>query len=265
LLVFYTSASYSAFFKEFNEAEIAVSNSIFDAQALNKAYDHGVTELIFILLTPFIFLGLGYLIHKFQKGVGVGKYFKVAALIVFTFLFDALLAYEITEKIAFIKSIQAFSSDFVYGFSEAVANPVFWLIIFAGFIVYIIWGFVFDFVMEEHENRDVYRLAIEAKHSKIKDERQKLENYNAELETIRQEIDANNSEKAQLEMRLARNVFVTKEFELKIDYFMEGWLSWTNANRLTSLDVELIEYRNSFVKGLGTFEDVSSARIMRMP
>jgi hypothetical protein len=265
LLVFYTSASYSAFFKEFNEAEIAVSNSIFDAQALTKAYDHGATELIFILLTPFIFFGLGYLIHKFQKGIGSAKYFKVSALIVFTFLFDALLAFEITEKIAFIKSIQAFSSDFVYGISEAIDNPVFWLIIFAGFIVYIIWGFVFDFVMEEHENRDVFRLAVNAKRAKIADEGQKLDDYNTELETISQEIDANNSEKAQLEMRLARNLFVTKEFDLKIDYFMEGWLSWTNGNRLTNLDAELIDYRNNFKKGLGTFEDVSSARIMRMP
>lgn len=264
LFVFYTSASYSAFFKEFTEAEIAVSNSIFDAQALSKAYYAGVTELIFILLTPFIFLGLGFLIHKFQKGLGIAKYAKISTLILFTFLFDALLAFEITEKIERIKAIQAFESGFSYGVAESLMNPVFWLIIFAGFIVYIIWGFVFDFVMEEHEARDVVRNALAAKKDAIRRFREKISDYKSELHTLKGEIDEKEAEKQMLENRLARTTFVTKEFELKIDYFMEGWLQWTNANRRSDLNDDLIQYRNRFIAGLGTREDAVSAQEMRL-
>jgi hypothetical protein len=260
--VFYTSASYSAFFKQFTEAEIAVSNSIFDAQAVTKAYGDGATELIFILLTPFIFLGLGFLIHKFEKTSGFEKFAKVGALISFTFLFDALLAFEITEKIAFIKSVSAFESGFEYGVKDAAVNPVFWLIIFAGFIVYIIWGVVFGFVMEEHESRDVIRNALRAKKELIAEEYSKISNYREELENIRREIDQHEAEKLQLDRRLARTTFVTKEFELKIDLFLEGWLAWTTGNRMSDLNNDLISYRNNFVRGLGTFEDVSSAQKM---
>ncbi|MDR1332390.1 MAG: hypothetical protein LBK07_09855, partial [Tannerella sp.] len=94
LFVFYSSATYSTFFKEFTLNEIGVASSIFDPDALTLAYEQGVTELILLLTIPFIFLGLGYLIHEFKK-----KYFRIALLILVTFIFDAILGYEITAKI----------------------------------------------------------------------------------------------------------------------------------------------------------------------
>jgi len=265
LFIFYTSASYSAFFKEFSQAEIRVANSIFDSQALVKAYYSGATELIFILLTPFIFLGLGFLIHKFQSGKGLTRFLKVGALVSVTFLFDALLAYEITEKIGYIKYVQSFSEgEYVFGIAEALVEANFWLIIFAGFLVYVIWGFVFDFVMEEHDARDAVRNALKAIKTKIIKEKNKISDYQEERNTLQGEIAAKESELQMLENRLARTTFVTKEFELRIDYFTEGWLEWTNANKMSQLNESLIQYRVRFVGGLGTREDVVSAQELRL-
>ena len=64
LFIFYSSASYSSFFKEFTISEIGIANSIFDAQALSKAFKDGFTELMLIITIPAVFIGLGYLIHK---------------------------------------------------------------------------------------------------------------------------------------------------------------------------------------------------------
>ena len=50
LFIFYSSASYSTFFKEFSLNEIGVVNSIFDAQALSKAFNDGFTELLLMKL-----------------------------------------------------------------------------------------------------------------------------------------------------------------------------------------------------------------------
>ena len=41
------------------------------------------------------------------------------------------------------------------------------MIIFSGFVVYIIWGFVFNFVMSEYYNLDKVRVAIEELEKKI--------------------------------------------------------------------------------------------------
>jgi len=94
LFIFYSSASYSTFFKQFTLNEIGVANSIFDAKALTKALADGLPELLLILTIPFVFLGLGYLIHKFQQQKGFKKYIKISILILVTFVFYAILAYK---------------------------------------------------------------------------------------------------------------------------------------------------------------------------
>ena len=90
LLVFYISASYSAFFKDFNTSQL--SAAIFDANALSKAISDGWLEAVFVATIPFAFMGLGYLIHMFQKHKNWLSYVKIGLLFVVTFIFDAILA-----------------------------------------------------------------------------------------------------------------------------------------------------------------------------
>ena len=133
LLVFYISASYSVFFKEF-ENDILTA-AIFDPQALTKAYAESWLEVILIITIPFVFLGLGYIIHMMQKYNDKGSKNKIAFLYVITFLFDGLLAYFIEKK------IYDFNQTLIspeFNFSIAITKPGFWVIIFAGFVVYII-------------------------------------------------------------------------------------------------------------------------------
>ncbi|MEI7486911.1 MAG: beta-carotene 15,15'-monooxygenase [Chryseobacterium sp.] len=150
LLTFYISTSYSAFFKSF-DAKITVIQSVLDAQALNKAWNEGLIEGAFVTLIPFVFLGLGFLIHMFSENKSWVNYVKLGALFVVTFIFDAILAYEIESKLYELN--KTFESP-PFDLKIAFTKNQFWGIIFAGFIVYIIWGLVFDFVMKEHREKD---------------------------------------------------------------------------------------------------------------
>ena len=58
LLVFYISASYSAFFKSFESSDVIAA--IFDANALAKSFNDGWLEAVFVTTIPFAFMGLGY-------------------------------------------------------------------------------------------------------------------------------------------------------------------------------------------------------------
>jgi hypothetical protein len=188
LFIFYSSASYSAFFKEFSLNSIGVANSIFDAQALSKALGDGVTELGLILTIPFVFLGLGYLIHKFQEEKNWKRFPKILMLIFVTFIFDAILAYEITGKIYNIKAENSFDNLPEYTIAMAFESVNFWLIIFAGFIVYLIWGLVFDFVMEAYARLDKIAILIRAKQEEIKLRESSIAKLEDEINKLREPL-----------------------------------------------------------------------------
>lgn len=225
LFIFYSSASYSTFFKEFSLNEIGVANSIFDPQALTKAFNDGFTELLLILTIPFVFLGLGYLIHKFQQQKGFLKFIKVVLLILITFIFDTILAYEITEKIYNIKKENSFNAVPDYNVSMAFQSINFWLIIFAGFIVYIIWGFVFDFIMEAYGKMDKVKVAIQEKEIQIKESETELKDLDIQIDKMTHTVAENSKEIKKL-TSIIDNSIIPREFEHDIFSFLSGWMSW---------------------------------------
>ena len=129
LFVFYSSASYSAFFKTFTLNEIGVTSSIFDPHAVTNALKEGILELVLILTIPFVFLGLGYLIHKFQEEKGWKKIPKIIGFILVTLIFDVILAYGITKEMHDIKAENSFGDLASYTFQLAFENIHFWTII----------------------------------------------------------------------------------------------------------------------------------------
>ncbi len=231
LFIFYSSASFSAFFKEFTLNEIGVANSIFDPKAISTAYANGLTELILIISMPFVFIGLGFLIHKFQEQKGVGKYFKIALLIVITFIFDAILAYEITEKIYNIKAENSFQNMQAYNINLAFSSINFWLIIFAGFVVYIIWGFVFDFTIEAYDKINVVKQAIRGKQSEIKILDNQLIVFENNLEKLIEAINSLKLKCKNLKGKIDGVIMDTAEFDKILHEFLGGWLHWMTANK----------------------------------
>lgn len=232
LFIFYSSASYSAFFKEFKVDDIIVTKAIFDANAIGSALKDGVTELIFILTIPFVFIGLGYLIHKFQEGKGFGKYAKIAALLIITFIFDSIIAYEITEKIYNIKKDNDLAGT-LSDFSVALAfkSVSFWLVIFAGFVVYLIWGFVFDFVIDAHSKLDIVKVNIKMKREQIVTLEQEINQYQNTVTELRISGEKNNAEMKKLKQVIDSTIIHPKAVKEVLSQFMVGWYAWLSEGR----------------------------------
>lgn len=223
LFVFYISASYSAFFKDFETDTL--SAAIFDADALGKAINDGWLEAVFVGTIPFVFMGLGYLVHMFLKIKGWGGYVKVAALFILTFIFDVILAYLIDKKIFLYDATlgQTFTPN------DAVQSVNFWGIIFAGFVVYIIWGLVFDFVMKEHENVDKIKGFIRNKKESIKNAIVKRTDLRTQVETVQQEITAINGRISELQSKIDGFIFPVKEYLHYHYQYVEGWYQAINS------------------------------------
>jgi hypothetical protein len=221
LVVFYISASYSAFFKEFG-ADANVMDAIFDAQALSKALGDGLMEFLFVLTIPFAFMGLGYLIHMFQKSNGKQRILKIAGLVAVTFIFDAILAYQIDKGVFDVNK----SLGEKFDLSIAVTSASFWAIIFAGFVVYMIWGLVLDFVLKEHENKDKVKLAIKGVEKTITIKNDQLSVINNEIKECHNKIK--DCENAIIREQSSIDGFLipVREYLAYHTEYVSGWLKY---------------------------------------
>jgi len=229
LLTFYISTSYSAFFKSF-DARSTLIQSVFDAQALSKAWNDGAIEAAFVTLIPFVFLGLGFLIHMFGENKTKANYIKLGLLFVVTFIFDAILAYEIESKLYELN--KTFDSP-LFDLKIAFTKNQFWGIIFAGFIVYIIWGLVFDFVMKEHREKDKIKSEQEIKRKniifltdKIEAVKKEIEEITANIGTTKELIIKTRGRIEELQNIIDGVIIPTKDYKLYASEYVQGWVTF---------------------------------------
>ena len=221
LFVFYISASYSGFFKDFETGSLTAA--IFDSNALGKAIDDGWLEAVFVGTIPFVFMGLGYLVHMFQKSKGWRAFVKLAFLFLLTFTFDLILAYLIEKKIFLFDAVlgEKFTP------TDALKSVNFWGIIFAGFIVYVIWGLVFDFVMKEHENVDRIKAFIRGKREEIRNTENKKNELMSQIEGVKKDITEINGAISELQSKIDGFIFPVKEYLHYHYQYIEGWYQAT--------------------------------------
>lgn len=229
LATFYISTSYSAFFKSF-DAKSTVIQSVLDAQAFSKAWDEGAIEGAFVTLIPFVFLGLGFLIHMFNENKSKINYVKLGLLFMVTFIFDAILAYEIESKLYELnKTFDSLPFDLKIAFTKIQ----FWGIIFAGFIVYIIWGLVFDFVMKEHKEKDRIKSEQEIRQKKVEFFQEKINTLKKEIEeiaanigNIKELIIRTRGRIEELQNIIDGVIIPTKDYRLYASEYVQGWITF---------------------------------------
>lgn len=217
--IFYISTSFSAFFRTFDPS-VELFGGMFYPQALQEAYDAGALELGFILFIPFVFFGLGYLIHMFWHKPTALNIVKVIVLFIVTFIFDALLAYLIDEK---LYNLNKTFEDLDFSLSVAFSSPSFWVIIFAGFVSYIIWGLVFDFVMKEHADRDKIQNFVVSLEQEINNHVQTIGKLNEVILSIEKIIDDLKVRCTELENIIEGFILPIRNYKALSSEYLQGW------------------------------------------
>ncbi|WP_245910906.1 hypothetical protein [Nonlabens arenilitoris] len=143
----------------------------------------------------------------------------------FNFFFDVILAYLIEKKIFDFNALpgQSFTAN------DALQSVNFWGIIFAGFVVYVIWGLVFDFVMKEHENVDKIRGFIRSKKEAIRNDLDKKEELLKKIDTLKNDITAVEGKIAELQSKIDGFIFPVKEYLHYHYQYVEGWYQAINS------------------------------------
>ncbi|WP_208745812.1 hypothetical protein [Pedobacter kyonggii] len=268
LFTFYISTSYSAFFKPFDANSTIIMN-VLDSKAFSKAWQDGSLEGAFVTFIPFVFLGLGYLIHMFGEVKSVVNYIKICLLLLTTFVFDAILAYQIEEKI--YELTKTFDTP-AFNLPIAFGKIQFWGIIFAGFVVYLIWGVVFDFIMKEHREKDKIKHEqlrrkkdIQIHQDRITDIEIQKEKLITELSDIKKLSLEAQGRVVSLQRIIDAVIIPTKEYVLYASEYMQGWITFINE-KLRISQHEKFDLQNECracydenLKSVGASEDAQNS------
>ncbi|RDC54226.1 beta-carotene 15,15'-monooxygenase [Pedobacter chinensis] len=264
LFTFYISTSYSAFFKTFDPDSNLMMN-VLDPKAFDKAWEDGTLEGAFVTLIPFVFLGLGFLIHMFSESKSAINYIKIGILVLITFVFDAILAYQIEEK---IYDMNKTFNSLPFDLPTAFTKIQFWGIIFAGFMVYVIWGLVFDFIMKEHKEKDKIKHEQQRRQKDILIHQERISDLDKqkdavilELNSIKELIAKSNGRISELQRIIDAVIIPTKEYVLYASEYVQGWITFISEKLFVSktetqnLVKECIDVYKNHCEGVGASAD----------
>lgn len=249
LAVFYSSTFYSAFFGA--ETVENLSDAMFNTHAIPSAISLGFGPAVFVLTAPVIFMALGYALHYFSMQKGVGKYFKVAACIFVTFIFDCLLAYSIAAKCYQSEAMNSLAEMPPYSMSMATSDINVWIVIFCGFITYMIWGIVLDMTLSAYAEFKSNAVSIAQLRNEI-EAMQKPKAALAEKENnIKNNISALEGEIKALEASLRNIIIPISSIRQALSDFFSGWTSLIEALNLSEYDAQRAhEIYNSNINSL---------------
>lgn len=228
LFTFYSSTFYSAFFKNFQAAaeDTGLKAAMFDPLALFNAYTDGITALVFVICAPIIFLGLGFCLHFFSIQTSKIKYLKMAAIVLVTFIFDCILAYLIAKSIYDVEALNSLDDMPKYTIAMAFYDINTWAVIFCGFIVYIIWGLVFDMTYNGYEMRKSNSQEISLYNRQINNEKSNLDRLQDDINLIKNKITQLERERLKNINDMKNKVFFNPDLiKSALADFFSGWVS----------------------------------------
>jgi hypothetical protein len=239
LFVFYSSSGYSAFYGIKSGSFGFINPNVF-ADATNKG--GGVIALI--ILFPVIFLGLGFLIHdsleKNKKLASENKpkqYGVIITLLLITLIADAFIGYKISEGVH-NNEFNAGRTDETWKFNLIFSDINFYFVLILGFVVYVIWGFLLNYVLSHpylKTESEKIKLKIENIDNRIGEKRKELSDIIAKIHKLEGElvtIENKVEEKQKDIIGYENGVIPINIASLKgsIGEFMGGWSNYTHGN-----------------------------------
>ena len=230
LFIFYSSTFYSAFLLSANQlinyGQTALSMAMFNTHAISDAYQEGMGSVLFILSAPIIFMGLGYSLHYFMVQKGAFKWIKAGFMLILTFIFDCILAYKIDKLLYDIEIISSWENLPPYSFDIAISDINTWAVIFCGFIVYVIWGIVFDMTMTAYSELRSNAHQINAIKIQINKSKVQLLKLQQDVAPAQADVDKYATEADNLTEQIRKGVFINPHLMKKaLADFFAGWIA----------------------------------------
>jgi hypothetical protein len=176
------------------------------------------------------------------------QYGVIITLLLITLIADAFIGYKISEGVH-NNEFNAGRTDELWRFSLIFSDINFYLVLILGFVVYVIWGFLLNYVLSHpylKTESEKIKLMIENINNRIGEKRKELSDIIAKIHKLEGElvtIDNKVEEKQKDIIGYENGVIPINIASLKgsIGEFMGGWQNYTHGNYSHSKATILIE------------------------
>lgn len=212
LFFFYVSAAYKALYTDFEAIADKIAQGIGTGSIMPGPYElnEAISYNFLLFLVPFIFYAFGWAFHVILDMSHKVKYIFMGLLIGVTFTVDFLLAMIIHNNTETAKEMMGLSTV-SWG-----SSSTFYIILFLGFLVYIIWSILLDSLLREWDKgqipRNIKKIIKHLKRDVLNLEEKKTSN-------------ANISEKIH-QLREDISTVMYGNLQKYIDQFSTGWISY---------------------------------------
>ena len=250
LFVFYSSSGYSAFYGVKTGSLGFINPNVF-----SDAGNIGGGVIALTILFPVIFLGLGFLIHdalennkKLVREKKPKQFWLITILLVITFIADTFIGYKISEGVH-TNNFNTGITEELWTFKMIFSDINFYLVLILGFVVYVIWGFLLNYVLSHpylKTESEKVKLMLENLTNRIIEKRKELSEIIAKINKLDSDIITLSNKVEEKEKDIIgyeNGVIPVNVSELKgfIGEFMGGWQNFTFGNFSNSKATQLVE------------------------
>ncbi len=151
LFFFYISATFKALYVDFEGIAERIARGEGTGSIMPGAYElaEALQYNYLLFVVPFVFFAFGWAFHIILEMKDKVKLAYLSMLIAVTFAVDFLLAMIISNNTENAKSLMGL---------PAIAwhqSPTFYIILFLGFLVYIIWSILLDSLLREWDKKEI--------------------------------------------------------------------------------------------------------------
>ncbi len=232
LFFFYVSASFKALYTDLEKIASNLAEGLSAGSIMPQPYElaEAMRFNFLLILVPFVFYAFGWAFHVFLEMKNKYKGIYLGLLIAVTFSVDFLLALIIHNNTEQAKELMGLTTKHWSG------SSTFYIILFLGFLVYIVWSILLDYMLREWGKRKItlnIKKIIKHLRNDIKTLESKLvatENLQTEVDYIREEIDT----------------LVQGNLKGYIDQFTTGWISYLSPQNLKEVKVKCQNIKKDF-------------------
>ncbi len=151
LFFFYVSATFKALYVDFEGIAERIARGEGTGSIMPGSYElaEALQYNYLLFVVPFVFYAFGWAFHIILEMKDKVKFVFLSMLIAVTFTVDFLLAMIISNNTENAKSLMGLPA---ISWNQ---SPTFYIILFLGFLVYIIWSILLDSLLREWDKKEI--------------------------------------------------------------------------------------------------------------
>lgn len=235
LLLFYTSVARSAFYGI--DPTSLIEGKTISVGILPNFSDliHALSTNYMLVFTPFVFFAFGVVVHIFLEIEGKIKYILLALIILVTLILDSFMAFKIHEETTKALSLIYDESEASQFTREWFKDVNFYIVLFMGFVVFIMWSIIFHAIRSEWSRRDIR--SLHEKH--ISHLKEKLNHIHSEKGKLKSHIEENKKYINDMERLMEVPKINLSDVETNIRMFQKGWNQYYNFRELDGAEEKM--------------------------